>query len=436
MAVSFKQIFKATEPTDVESAQRQAELANALQRRALQPTMTGGPAAYDGRTAMVDLASALTAAYNAKRANAAYDRAKTANAQKVDTALRDYSKSTPDEDVGRQSLSNIMASPDDQLPQTVTSRTDAASDLASAAGPEAQQALAIAMMNRDMGPKTKANTHVVGNTLVDDDGKVIYQAEALDNMYGRINPGDFTPASLAKYSKTKDFNDLERVWAPPAPTVVNLAGGQSVVAPTRDGKVPPKVTTLTTAEQEQAAAQALATAKAEGGAVGDARGAQDAKAPAKASFQLATDNMRKSIGSATQGGPLGIKGRMGALFDYGDNRLFDSRREQLSTELRTVFRIPGEGTLSDQEQRQYGLQLPSVLNPPEVNEQIMKDLEGRVKLRTETPVTQQGAAPAQAAAPAAAAGSVPTFATEKEAEAAGIKPGTKVIVGGVSGVWQ
>jgi hypothetical protein len=429
---SYKQIFKSSEPTEVEAAQRRAQLAEAMQARAMQPTMNAGPQFYDGRTAMADLASALTAAYSSKRANDAYERAKQAKSQKVDTALKGYTKSVPDAEVGKQSLANINATPDGQLPQTVTGRTEAAGDLASAVGPEAQQALAMAMIQRDMGPKKAADTHVVGNALVDDDGNVVYQGAALDNMYGRINPGDFTPASLKKYAVTKDFGDLERAWAPPAPTVVQLAGGQSVVAPTRDGTAP-RVTTLTTAQQEQAAAQAAAAAKAEGGAVGDARGSQDAKAPAKASFQLATDNMRQSIGSATQGGPLGVAGAAGKLFDYGDNRLFESRREQLSTELRTVFRIPGEGTLSDQEQRQYGLQLPSIYNPPEVNEQIMKDLEGRVKLRTETPV---GAPNAPAAAPAPQPGAPRSFASEAEAEAAGIKPGTKVVIGGVPGTWQ
>jgi hypothetical protein len=237
---------------------------------------------------------------------------------------------------------------------------------------------------------------------------------------------------VSKNMRSRTISETSNARGHLAPTVVQLAGGQSVVAPTRDGTAP-RVTTLTTAQQEQAAAQAAAAAKAEGGAVGDARGSQDAKAPAKASFQLATDNMRQSIGSATQGGPLGVAGAAGKLFDYGDNRLFESRREQLSTELRTVFRIPGEGTLSDQEQRQYGLQLPSIYNPPEVNEQIMKDLEGRVKLRTETPV---GAPNAPAAAPAPQPGAPRSFASEAEAEAAGIKPGTKVVIGGVPGTWQ
>jgi hypothetical protein len=41
----------------------------------------------------------------------------------------------------------------------------------------------------------------------------------------------------------------------------------------------------------------------------------------------------------------------------------------------------------------------------------------------------------QGLAPAATA-EVPTFSTEAEAEAAGLAPGTRIIINGVSGTWQ
>jgi hypothetical protein len=46
-----------------------------------------------------------------------------------------------------------------------------------------------------------------------------------------------------------------------------------------------------------------------------------------------------------------------------------------------VFRIPGEGTLSDREQQQYGLQLPDRKYSATNNEAILKDMETRVALR-------------------------------------------------------
>jgi hypothetical protein len=125
---------------------------------------------------------------------------------------------------------------------------------------------------------------------------------------------------------------------------------------------------------------------AAGTALGEAEGAQAGKAPAKASMDYVLTELEKQIGETTQGGVGGIVGKVGAVTDYKDASRFDNLREQLSTELRTVFRIPGEGTLSDREQAQYGVQLPSRNNPSEVNRAILKDLRERTRLRTETPM--------------------------------------------------
>jgi len=88
-----------------------------------------------------------------------------------------------------------------------------------------------------------------------------------------------------------------------------------------------------------------------------------------------------ALNKTTQGGIMGVSGAIGKLTDSQDQRRFDNLKEQMSTELRTLFRIPGEGTLSDKEQAQYGIQLPSVYNSKETNEKILKDVETRIKLR-------------------------------------------------------
>lgn len=80
------------------------------------------------------------------------------------------------------------------------------------------------------------------------------------------------------------------------------------------------------------------------------------------------------IDKATQGGIMGISGMAGRVFNSQAAREMDNKREQLSTELRKVFRIPGEGALSDKEQAQYGLQLPDVKNSPELNRRIIQDI--------------------------------------------------------------
>lgn len=128
---------------------------------------------------------------------------------------------------------------------------------------------------------------------------------------------------------------------------------------------------------------------AEGKAIGEAEGGQKAKLPAEASMDYVLGKMEEQLPKTTQGGVGGIAGKAGAVFDYKDASRFDNLREQLSTELRTVYRIPGEGTLSDREQAQYGLQLPSRNNAPEVNKAIIEDLRQRTRLRMTTTIGSQ-----------------------------------------------
>jgi hypothetical protein len=220
---------------------------------------------------------------------------------------------------------------------------------------------------------------------------------------------------------------LEMKRSPPF-KIESVQGAPTAVFGTPGGGI--QATPLSTLSREAAAAETIATAKGVGQTVGEAQGAQASKSPAKSSMDYVLAEFRKTIPKTTQGGLFGIVGKAGTVFDKKDKERFNNLREQLSTELRTVFRIPGEGTLSDREQAQYGIQLPSTDYETETNEQILSDIENRVRLRTETPI---GNAPS--AGPRG--GNTPlTFATEAEAEAAGIKPGTRVVIGGVPGTWQ
>jgi hypothetical protein len=95
-----------------------------------------------------------------------------------------------------------------------------------------------------------------------------------------------------------------------------------------------------------------------------------------------------------QGGAFGVTGALGSLFDYQDAQAFDNSVQQLSTELRTVFRIQGEGTLSDKEQEQYNLQLPSRKFDKKGNEAILTQLNARINARINTPIgNSQGVDP-------------------------------------------
>lgn len=83
------------------------------------------------------------------------------------------------------------------------------------------------------------------------------------------------------------------------------------------------------------------------------------------------------VDRATTGGWFGLKGA--ATTGTQEAREFDNATEQMSTELRKIFRIPGEGALSDKEQAQYGIQLPRRGNEPALNRRILQDLMVRAQ---------------------------------------------------------
>ncbi len=205
----------------------------------------------------------------------------------------------------------------------------------------------------------------------------------------------------------KSRNDFLTVQRSMQPYQLGEMGGGKVVF----NKATGQWEQASSAADEAAGAGLIRGEQSRAGAIGEASGAQTAKAPAKASFDVAVASMREQIGATMTGM---VAGPAGTLFDYGDKKLFNSRNQQLSTEIRTVFRIPGEGTLSDQEQAQYGLQLPSTDNPPDVNAKILDDLEARVNARQNTPI---GGTPPQAprGSPAQSGGKAKESAAQRAA---------------------
>lgn len=85
------------------------------------------------------------------------------------------------------------------------------------------------------------------------------------------------------------------------------------------------------------------------------------------------------LGKVPQGGWLGMGAYTAPITNSAEAKEFNNNVEQMSTELRKVFRIPGEGSLSDKEQAQYGVQLPKLGNPPELNRSIVEDLRVRMQ---------------------------------------------------------
>lgn len=90
-----------------------------------------------------------------------------------------------------------------------------------------------------------------------------------------------------------------------------------------------------------------------------------------------TQSVPGLLDQAEQGGFMGVSGKLGYVSNYQAAKEFDNKREQLSTEMRKIFRIPGEGALSDKEQALYGLQLPSRDFDKATNARILQDLQLR-----------------------------------------------------------
>jgi len=108
---------------------------------------------------------------------------------------------------------------------------------------------------------------------------------------------------------------------------------------------------------------------------------QKAKLPAFESMNYVIGQFRPQLEKISTGGPLGVSGRISSVTNYQEAQRFNNLKEQLSTELRTIFRIPGEGALSDKEQAQYGVQLPDIKYDKATNEQILNDIHTRSSMR-------------------------------------------------------
>jgi hypothetical protein len=208
--------------------------------------------------------------------------------------------------------------------------------------------------------------------------------------YGQYQPGDYTPKSWAEFLKSSDPSVLERYTAPRQEYKPSFRNVQRTLP---DGST--QLGSFDTQTNEYSWNGPIvppgtkARVDAEGKALGEASGGQSTKMPAKASMDYVIGEFRKNLITTPQGGLFGYKGKSGTVIAKADKERFENLREQLSTELRTVFRIPGEGTLSDREQAQYGIQLPSTDYEPANNVKILDDLEQRTALRLQTPVDGQ-----------------------------------------------
>jgi hypothetical protein len=102
--------------------------------------------------------------------------------------------------------------------------------------------------------------------------------------------------------------------------------------------------------------------------------------------EAGVENIENQLEKITTGGFIGFSGALSRITDSQDAKEFETYREQLSNALRTALRIPGEGTLSDREQAQYGLTLPSLSLSKERNIKVMRAIEDQVRISADMPM--------------------------------------------------
>ncbi len=194
-------------------------------------------------------------------------------------------------------------------------------------------------------------------------------------QYGRVNPGDYTPESLAKYAQTGNFSDLVRIWAPVIENVgnvptaidrtVGVGGSQAAQRP------------LSTLEREAAGRATVAGAEAAAKTGGQIRAETQANALAGlADLEAETTNMTENI--------TGLINSPGFSTIYGASAVLDprsfapgteaanarARLEQLSAQAfqAAIQKMRGLGALSEAEGKKVSAAYTRATNTKQTDE--------------------------------------------------------------------
>lgn len=221
--------------------------------------------------------------------------------------------------------------------------------------------------------------------------------------YGAYQPGDYTPASWAKFVKSKDPAELERYSTPRqefSPSFQNVTrtlpdgSTQQGTFDTRAGEynwngqvVPPGTAARTNAA---------------GRAEGQITGARTGKAPtAYATYQAGVKSLQGAM-DATDTGPL--MGRLPAF--TAAQQTAEGAQAIMAPILKQLFRDAGEGTFTDSDQALLMQMVPTRTDRPEARKAKIGMIDSIVRAKLNISETDVGAAPAAPSGAGPAVGAV------------------------------
>lgn len=128
-----------------------------------------------------------------------------------------------------------------------------------------------------------------------------------------------------------------------------------------------------------------------------------------------------------------------SMLPGGEGADADARRKQIEAQsfLVSIEKMRGLGALSNSEGSRVS-DAYTIATNPDISEEEAREAWQEVMhyLDLAEDRMRRGVAPSQGSAQPQPTSDAPSFASEAEAESAGLRPGTRVVIGGVPGTWQ
>lgn len=196
--------------------------------------------------------------------------------------------------------------------------------------------------------------------------------------HGAYQPGDYTPASWAKFLKSKNPAELERYSTPRQEFSPSF---QNVTRTLQDGSTQQGTFNTRTGEYdwrgEVIPPGQKARVEATGRAEGEIAGTRAAKSPiAYATYQSGIESLKQAM-EGTNTGPLA--GRIPA-FTAGQ-QIAEGAEATMAPVLKQLFRDAGEGTFTDSDQAMLMKMVPTRKDHPEARAAKIEMIDGIVRAK-------------------------------------------------------